>query len=113
MIVNKMRALGVYDDAFDECVKRLATLYEERAEIEAEMKKDGFERLIQHTNKAGKTNLVKNPLVIMRAEVTSQIMEHEKELGLTPSALKRINAAAIKEEPKESALAKALRSLSE
>ena len=112
VIINRMKALGTYDAAFDECIKRLAALYTEREEIEEEMKKPGFSRMVEHTNKAGNTNLVKNPLIVMRAEVTSRILEHEKELGLTPAALKRMGESAMKAKQEESPLAQALRSLS-
>lgn len=112
VIINRMKALGTYDVAFEECIRRLAALYAEREEIEEEIKSPEFSRLVNHTNKAGKTNIVKNPLLAMRAEVTAQIMEHEKELGLTPSALKKISDTAARNKAEESPLAQALRSMS-
>ena len=49
-----------------------------------------------HTNKAGATNPTKNPFLTARDEVYSQLLSHERELGLTPSALKKMNEAALR-----------------
>lgn len=112
-IVRKMRSMGTYREEFDSTIARTASLYVQLDKIERQYESSGGNAVIRHTNKAGATNAIKNPYLTARDEVFSQLLAHERELGLTPAAIKRLNAGALAEErggPMD-ALAKALEEL--
>jgi phage terminase small subunit len=109
-IVKRMKALGVYKDEFSPTIDRTAALYVHRDKIETEFAASGGNAVVKHTNKAGATNAIKNPFLSARDEVYSQLLAHERELGLTPSALKKINEASMKPK-RSSSLADALKAL--
>lgn len=110
-IIERMQKLGTYKPQYMEAINRTAKLYVQMDEIETEFKKSGGNVVVTHTNKAGAKNFVKNPLLQVRDEVYTQLIAHERELGLTPAALKRINEAAMAKE-KKSTLGEALKALS-
>lgn len=110
-IVNRMKALDVYREEFLPTINRLAALYCHRDKIEAQFAASGGDAVIKHTNKAGATNAIKNPFLTARDEVYTQLLAHERELGLTPTALKRINESSLKPK-RQSAFADALKALS-
>lgn len=110
-IIERMQKLGTYKPQYMEAINRTAKLYVQMDEIETEFEKSGGNVVVTHTNKAGAKNFVKNPLLQVRDEVYTQLLAHERELGLTPAALKRINEAAMAKE-KKSTLGEALKALS-
>lgn len=101
-IIRRMKAVGTYKDEFLPTVDRLAMLYIHREEIEKQFRDSGGGAVIEYTNKAGATNPAKNPYLAARDEVYSQLLAHERELGLTPAGLKKINDAAVKQTPRSS-----------
>lgn len=46
--------------------------------------------LVEHTNKSGQTNIVKNPLTIEIPKIIEQIRKLLAELALTPASRKRL-----------------------
>lgn len=110
-IIERMTKLGTYKPQYMEAINRTAKLYVQMDEIEAAFAKSGGKIVVVHTNKAGAKNFVKNPFLQARDEVYTQLLAHERELGLTPAALKRINEAAMAKE-KKSTLGEALKALS-
>lgn len=109
-IIERMTKLGTYKPQYMEAINRTAKLYVQMDKIEADFEKSGGNMVVIHTNKAGAKNLVKNPFLQVRDEVYTQLLAHERELGLTPAALKRINEAAMAKE-KKSTLGEALKAL--
>ena len=107
-IVKRMTAIGTYRDEFLPTIERLAMLYVQRDKIEKQYADSGGAAVILHTNKAGATNPTKNPFLTARDEVYSQLLSHERELGLTPSALKKMNEAALHPKKQSSGFAAAL-----
>ena len=101
-IIRRMKAVGTYKDEYIPTVDRLAMLYIHREEIEKQFRESGGSAVIEYTNKAGATNPAKNPYLAARDEVYSQLLAHERELGLTPVGLKKINDAAVKTVPRSS-----------
>ncbi len=95
-IEARMQAVGTWRPEFAPVVERLAVLYAERDHIEQLYAEDGSEPVVTHINKAGAANRVKNPFLAARDEVYSQLLAHERELGLTPAALKKLNEAKMK-----------------
>ena len=109
-IVRRMKALDVYREEFSPTIDRLAALYVHRDKLEAQFVASGGDAVVKHTNKGGATNAVKNPFLAARDEVYTQLLAHERELGLTPSALKRINESQLRPK-KQSSFAEALKAL--
>ena len=107
-IVKRMKAVGTYREEFGPTIERLARLYCQRDKLEVQYEESGGNPVIMHTNKAGATNPTKNPFLTARDEVYSQLLAHERELGLTPNALKRMNESALKSVVKASGFAAAL-----
>ena len=104
-IVKRMKAIGTYRKEFMPTIERLAMLYVQRDKLELQYEESGGNPVIMHTNKAGATNPTKNPFLTARDEVYSQLLSHERELGLTPSALKKMNEQAMKAPVKASGFA--------
>ena len=108
--VRRMKALGLYRAEFVLTINRLAALYVQRDQLEKQFEESGGLAVIEFTNKAGATNLIKSPYLTARSEVYAQLLALERDLGLTPAALKRINESSMK--PKRtSSFADALKSL--
>ena len=107
-IVKRMQAIGTYREEFLPTIDRLAMLYCQRDKLELQYSESGGNPVIMHTNKAGATNPTKNPFLTARDEVYSQLLSHERELGLTPSALKKMNEQALRSPNKASGFAAAL-----
>ena len=104
-IVKRMKAVGTYREEFGPTIERLARLYCQRDKLEVQYEESGGNPVIMHTNKAGATNPT---FLTARDEVYSQLLAHERELGLTPNALKRMNESALKSVVKASGFAAAL-----
>ena len=109
-IVKRMTAIGTYREQFEPTIKRLAQLYVQCEKIEEQFIASGGNAVVKHTNKAGATNAVKNPYLGARDEVYTQLLAHERELGLTPAALKKMGMTTIVQ-AKKSTLADALKEL--
>ena len=107
-IVKRMKAVGTYRKEFSPTIERLAALYVQRERIETQFKESGENAVILHTNKAGATNAAKNPFLTARDEVYTQLLSHERELGLTPSGLKKLNEAELHPRKQASGFAAAL-----
>ena len=107
-IVRRMKAVGTYRKEFLPTIERLAMLYCQRDLLEKQYAESGGRPVIMHTNKAGATNPTKNPFLTARDEVYSQLLSHERELGLTPGALKKMNEAALRSPVKATGFAAAL-----
>ena len=111
-IISRMQAVGTYREEFTPIIERTAGLY-----VQLERFLDDFENksngsaVIKHTNKSGATNLVKNPLLAACESVYGQLILHERELGLTPTGLKKLNEAALAQNKTSNALVDALKEL--
>lgn len=108
--IERMKVVGTYRPQFGAAIERVADLYVQLDELEKLWGEDGREMVVEHTNKAGATNMAKHPLLEIRDNVYTQLLAHERELGLTPSALKKISDGGVQPE-KKSALAAALEKL--
>ena len=87
-IVAKCRNLGVYKPEFDDIYDRLAEEHERRDLFDKEWRDGGKKLTVEHTNKAGATNTVDNPVIVNIRKCDEQILKLEKELGLTPASYK-------------------------
>lgn len=103
---------GTYRECFEAIIDTLAGILELRDNAEEKFIENGGNTIIQHTNKGGSTNTVKNPALVVLMDCNAQALAYWRDLGLTPAGLKRINEAALKaDERKESVLEEALKTL--
>ena len=110
LITNASQEAGTYKPYFDSIIDTLGQILEVRDLTYKQWQDEGSEPVIIHTNKAGEPNPTKNPLLTMVNDLNTQALAYWRDLGLTPSGLKKINESAIKNsEIKESALETLLR----
>ena len=109
---NKIRedlnASGLYREEFERVIWRLAELYVRMQKTRALYRETGGDPIITSTNKAGAQYYTKNPYLQELDFLQKTALELEKELGLTPAALKKINEAAMMAVPEEDPLSAAL-----
>lgn len=105
-IVKACKEAGTYEPFFDHTIKVLAEILEKRDEAEQQYQQLDAMPVIKHTNKAGATNVVKNPALVMWDDLNKSALAYWRDLGLTPAGLKKIRGEAG--EQKKSPLAAAL-----
>lgn len=104
---------GTYREYFDDVIDTLAEILDLRDNAREKFYASGGEPIVEHTNKAGATNIAKNPMLIVIDDLNKTALTYWRDLGLTPAGLKRINDTAMKiEKPKKTALEIALEQLS-
>lgn len=101
---------GTYRPFFDSVIDTLAGILEMRDVAQEQFDESGGEVVVEHTNKGGATNAAKNPALVIVMDCNAQALQYWRELGLTPSGLKKINEQAM-QKPKKSALAEALKAV--
>lgn len=109
-IKKEMTEAETYKPFFDSVINTLADILETRDKAKAQFEETGGDTIVEHTNKAGATNLAQNPALRLVNDLNRDALTYWRELGLTPKGLKTINEMALKEE-KEDALTKALKEL--
>lgn len=79
-------------DNYQESDEELIKLYVEMHQFYRKMKRElnKSDLLMEHTNKAGATNLVKNPLAIELTKTVQTLNNLLKSLGLTPAQRKKV-----------------------
>ncbi|MCQ2113339.1 MAG: P27 family phage terminase small subunit [Bacteroidaceae bacterium] len=98
---------GTYQPFFDPIIDSLSVILENRDKAYEQYEKTGANPVIKYTNKGGNTNPAKNPLLVVWDDLNASALTYWRELGLTPSGLKKLNEDALKPK-KRSALAEAL-----
>lgn len=109
-IVKACKDAGTYQKYFDQVIDTLAGILEKRDDAEMNFEKLGKTTVLKHTNKGGATNVVKNPALVVIMDLNAQALAYWRDLGLTPSGLKRLNSSAI-EQKKEISFENILASL--
>lgn len=109
-IAASLKQIKVEPEQYTAVVETLANILDQRDACLARYVEDGAEPVIEYTNKGGATNTVKNPLLVVWSDLNTQALAYWRELGLTPSAYKKMTGGA-KPEEKGSALVDALRAL--
>lgn len=89
------REAGTYKPFFDTAIDTLAGIMEMRDKAQANFKKGGSLITVEHTNKGGNTNIVKNPALTIIDDLNRTALAYWRDLGLTPAGLKRLNADAM------------------
>ena len=101
-IREQTEAVGTYREAFEDIIKTLSTVLEQRDIAYAEYVADG-RAVIDRTSDRGAVNLAKNPKLSVWQELNTQALAYWRELGLTAAGLKRIDEQSMKtQKPKKS-----------
>ena len=87
--------VGTYRPEFEAVIWRLAECYVRMQHARGEFERTGSKTFVAYTNKAGATNPAKNPFLQELDFLQKTALEMERELGLTPAALRKINEAAM------------------
>lgn len=77
-----------YKESDEELIKLYVETHQFYRRLQKEIKKGDL--MYEHTNKAGATNLVKNPLSIELTKTVQTLNNLLKSLGLTPAQRKRL-----------------------
>lgn len=109
-IIKATKEAGTYRPFFAPAIDTLAGILEKRDAAEELFEKSGGKVLVMHTNKAGATNIEQNPTLRLINDLNRDALAFWRDLGLTPSGLKKINEQAMQTR-KRSALAEALADL--
>ena len=98
-IRNALDGLGIYREEFEWQIQMLAELFIRREQTKEAFRKSGGSAIIKQTNKGGSSYAVKNPLLTEIDFVEKRIIELAREMGMTPSAIRRVNEAALGKKP--------------
>lgn len=110
LTVANMVAVGTYKSSFDPAIDTLAEKGALRDTVRELFAASGGNVIVNHTNKAGATNIEQNPLLRMMNDLDRDLLAYWRDLGLTPAGLKRIDDQSMKPK-KKSALQEALTGL--
>ena len=81
-----------YKPYFDSVIETLAQTLETRDSIHQQFVDEGCQAtIVVTTDRSGKENIHKNPLISMEVELNSQALKYWVELGLTASSFKKLN----------------------
>ena len=94
-IKQNTEQVRTYRPAFDDIIEALAAILEQRDYVMKCYKESGGEPVITHTNKAGADNLAKNPYLTLWADLNTQALAYWRDLGLTPSGLRKLSNETI------------------
>lgn len=97
-IIECMKEIGTYNESFDLSISILDKLLDDYNNARKEWEEDGCRMVISYTNKNNQTNTVKNPLYQSMEKLRMDILSYLKELGLTPSGLKKLRQSSFAED---------------
>lgn len=110
-IKANMQAIGTYKPEFDKVISVLAQLYEDIDTARKQFEESGGQMVIEFTNKRGATNIIKSPYYRLLEDLQADVLQYNRELGLTPKGLKTINDKEMSSKKKESKLDAAMRKI--
>lgn len=88
---------GTYKDYFDSMIDTLAQILETRDITHEQFVNEGCQPVVVHTNKANQPNITKNPLVTLENDLNAQALAYWRDLGLSPSGLRKLKADVLVE----------------
>ena len=95
------KGVGTYREEFEGPIQRLAEFYCRASMAKDQWIEQGKPLLIEQVNKGGNPYFVRHPLLQEIDNCSAMITQLEKELGLTPAAINKINTAALGKKPLE------------
>lgn len=100
IITKKCKEAGTYKEFFDLIIEQLSQIMETRDAAKEAYRKTDSQPVILHTNKAGHTNIIKNPALAVINDCNQQALSYWRDLGLTPTGYKRLNPEEVIEKEK-------------
>jgi hypothetical protein len=100
MLIEQTQQIGTYKEAFLPAIDTLAGILEQRDKTHREFTASGGKAVITHTNKAGATNMERNPALLQWESLNSDALQYWRDLGLTPAGLKKIDEKLMKPQKK-------------
>lgn len=94
-IKKACQSVGTYKPEFDAVIETLAGIMEIRDEAAEQYEKSGGNPVVAYTNKAGHTNLRKNPALQVMNDCNIQALAYWRDLGLTPSGFKKLDGQVV------------------
>lgn len=95
-IESACKNAGTYEPHFDDVIETLAGILENRDRAQEQFEAMKCQPIVQHTNKGGNTNLVKNPALVVINEMNAQALQFWRELGLTPKGFQAMQKNGFK-----------------
>lgn len=111
-IIDNMKSVGTYSDAYMSAVETLADILARRDLALKQWTDEGCLLTVIKTQDRGAQNMAKNPLLAILQECERDALTYWGQLGLTPSGLRKAFSEE-KEKAKASALASALKELTD
>ena len=96
-IIAACKEVGTYKPAFDSVIDTLSEILERRDEANEVFAKTGGNVIITHTNKGGATNITQHPALRLAADLNRDALSYWRDLGLTPSGLRKLNADVVQD----------------
>lgn len=110
-IKRETKAVGTYRKSFDQMIDALSKILAERDRAYDQYLEEGAQTIVEKVSDRGAVNNVKNPLLVLWADLNRDALAYWRDLGLTPAGLKRINEEAMTKKSSGSALEEALKNL--
>ena len=79
-----------YQPFFDSVIDALAGILELRDNAEEKFREAGGDTIVEHTNRGGSTNIVKNPALVVLMDCNAQALQYWSSLGLTAKSYKQM-----------------------
>ena len=94
-IKSTMRQLDLYNPMYDLTIETLAEILETRDTIREQYEAEGSQPVMVRVSDRGAENPSKNPLLQLLNEQQRLALSFMKELGMSPSALKKISEELV------------------
>lgn len=91
IITESAKNVGTYRESFDGVIKTLAEILETRDTCQKQFEEAGSHPVITKINVKGDEVIVRNPMLETIITLNTQALSYWRDLGLTPSGLKKIN----------------------
>ncbi len=99
-IKDAAESAGTYRPYFDAVIDTLADILEKRDSAAEQYTESGAQPIIERPDTNGVMKSVRNPALQCVMDLNTQALAYWRDLGLTPSGLKKINAEQLNEQPK-------------
>jgi phage terminase small subunit len=90
-----MLEVGTYRPAFDVALQSAADVLEKRDAALREFVDSGGDACVEYVSDRGSVNVKKNPRLQIWMDLNNQAFSFCRDLGLTPSGLKKLNDEAL------------------
>jgi len=107
-ITNASKAIGTYNNSFNDMIDTLSDILEQRDRAYDVYIEAGAEPCIIKISDRGAENVAKNPRIQLWIDLNAQALAYWRDLGLTPAGLKKLgdNTVTVKSSALEDALSK-------